>query len=338
MAQRSLPQAGDGVGDAGPFTSDEWAEYFQIVYTGDQEATQGPLIQYLNELVVSKAGLTITTGTGAGFVYGHFLVNDAALDIAVAQAAAGQERYDRVVMLENNTNLAYTLNLAPPAGVPRNSARIVILQGAEAGAAVLPDLITGVGGIYMVELARYLVDEAAVGTIDDRRAFCEFSHELPNRTREFFVQPVGGWNTNTASFIPIGYITQDIFGSVLSNGATCSARGHTIVPVDYVSGLTSTGVLRHVAGGVSNVMVQNEMHTTFCDEYWAEHYTIVGPQAVATAGNGNYSCLMELDAPVETEPGEFLHLCFTRFGSSGSDTLGNDMIFFGWLISYTADG
>ena len=160
MAQRSLPQAGTGVGDSGPYSSDEWAEYFQTVYTGDEQATQGPISRFLNELEVTEAALTVTTDTGAGFVYGHFLINDIALSITIVLAAVGQERYDRVVMVENNTNAVYNTNLALPAapyaaGIPRNSARIAILQGTEAAVAVLPPLLTG-PNYYMVELARYL--------------------------------------------------------------------------------------------------------------------------------------------------------------------------------------
>ena len=341
MAQRSFPQAGTGVGDSGPYSGDEVAEFYQAVFTGDQQAIQGPIRLFLNELEVTEAALAVTTATGAGFVYGRFLINDAAVVINIALAAAGQERYDRVVMVENNTNAVYNTNLALPAdyaaGVPRNSARIAILQGTEAGAAVLPPLLTG-PNYYMVELARYLVDDATVGTVDDRRAFCEFSHKVPNRTRQFFVQPVGGYNSYTSTFIPIDALTFWRLGVILDDGTWSGAWGHTIVPADYASGLTSTGVLLHIAGGVANIAALNGIDSGHCGENFRTHMSAT-PVAgiVATAGNDNYSCLLEVNAPSEIEAGEILSLRFLRYGDDGDDTLGEDIVFFGWIISYTAD-
>lgn len=335
MAQRSLPQAGSGVGDAGPYTSDEWAEYFQITYTGDQEATQGPLRRYLNELVVSRLGLTITTGTGAGFVYGHFLVNDAALDIVVALAAAGLERYDRVVMVQNDTAFAYNTNLALPAayaaGIPRNSARIAILQGAEAGAAVLPALITGAGGIYMVELARYLVTDAAVGSIDDRRDFCLFSSSRYLNTREVFVMPYISYNLSDATS-PLGCYNSR-YGLMMLNNKESHAVGVWIIPPNWdEEDITFTAVVDPDANG--NVYSRTGIYAGACSEDVDLGTNVPGFSAVAVTAGENNCIVPNVQSNVWADPGDIQTLVYVRNASNVLDTVEDTVAFRGWIVSY----
>lgn len=184
MAQTSLPQGGSGVGDAGPYSSDQWAEYLQIAYTGDQQATQGVLIRYLNELAVTNPiAVTIRIATGAGFVNGHLLINNTNSDINVNLCGVvGQTRWNRVVMVENNTNVLYSPgNLLFPAayvaGIVRNTAKLAILQGSCGTPGGLPALVQNANYWY-TELARFQVTSASPGAITDYRDYCEFSTEV----------------------------------------------------------------------------------------------------------------------------------------------------------------
>ena len=337
MAQRSLPQAGDGVGpDTGPYTSDEWAEFFQAVFTGDQEAVQGPLIRFLNELEVIKAGLTITTLNGAGFVYGHFLFVDPAIGINVALAAADQERYDRVVMVQNNTNAAYNTNLALPAayaaGVPRNSARIAILQGGEAGAAVLPDLLVG-PNYYMVELARCLVDDAAVGDIDDRREFCEFSHRTPHTTHSFFVPAVTGWDETALVVLetPNPIVTSCYGGLEMPDTHSSYATGIFIVPQDYVSDLSVKVVVATERTG--NVYCRFICSYAACGENCALHDDLLDYAAIGVTIQYN-NCIREL-ALTNENIGDIVRCHFTRNAIHALDTITGSIVILGYIVTYT---
>ena len=114
MAERSLPQAGDrgttpAYVDAGPYSGNQWATLFRILFTGDQQATQGVFKGVWNELApTNPAGRNISIATGAGMCNGHAYMNDtSAVTIGVN---AGAARNDTLVILENNTNacLLYT--------------------------------------------------------------------------------------------------------------------------------------------------------------------------------------------------------------------------------------
>jgi len=352
MAQRSLPQAGSGVGDSGPYSSDEWAELFQIVFTGDQEATQGVLYRYANELEVTHpAALTVRTATGAGFTYGHWLVNDANVDIAVTLCAAGKTRYDRVVMVENNTNAAYNTNLALPAayaaGVPRNSARIAILTGTEGTPGLLPGLLTG-PAYYMVELARYQVTDSAVGTITDYRDWCQLSTEvvpamIENRTRHFWVPALTGYNETGGANIELrgGGMAIDLPGPRLDipQNDYSAGAGRFIVPADYVSNMVATAVSCGGSGG-GNVYVNNLAYAAECSEIMSTHSCETGFSAVALELGGGmfnwYDCIKPLTiAGIGTS--DIVLLQLYRDGTNILDTYNSTLKLTGWIVTYTAD-
>jgi len=332
MAQRSLPQAGTGVGDSGPYSSDEWAEYFQTVFTGDQQATQGPIRHYLNELEVTEAALAVTTATGAGFVYGHFLINDAAVVINIALAAAGLERYDRVVMVQNNTNAVYNTNLAVPAdyaaGVPRNSARVAILQGIEAGAAVLPALLTG-PNYYMVELARYLVDDATVGSVEDYRDFCGLGASGPE-TQYLFVPAEAGFNVSLGATIPVTGHHGGVKVEMLANQWS-TAYGRFTTPGNYQSTAVVQAVFMTEAPG--NIYARNLAHIGTCGIAPA---TVIDSNAFAAEAAAFYVhvCVRSLNLSTLSQ-GDIIMLWFSRQGNNANDTLTNPVDFYGWLVSYT---
>lgn len=202
MTQSSRPQP-DRIdnyptSDAGPFSGDQWAELFQTLFTGDQQATQGPLIRYLNELAVTDNGTTqVQVDTGAGFINGHWLLNTAQETWTIPAGPAGG-RQDRVVMVENNSNTVVTQTLAGrPLLFPNNltdyngtasiepyTARLVIVRGDDVGN--LPALDQGTT-LYMVELYRYTIALAVMSLQTDYRTFCKYSSSLDYETIETVV-------------------------------------------------------------------------------------------------------------------------------------------------------
>jgi len=199
MTQTSRPAGTDSTtwpnSDAGPYNADQWSQIYQTLFTGDQHATQGPLIRYLNELIgtVNVVGppAEIRVDTGAAMVNGHWFESDATVDFTLV-APGANPRIDVVVIAVNNTavdfavsdggfNLDFPDNLADygaDADIEEYSCRLCIVQGAELGVPVAPGLDAN-NNHWMIPLYQYQINVAgAISGQTDRRDFCEFSTEV----------------------------------------------------------------------------------------------------------------------------------------------------------------
>ncbi len=341
MTQRSRPQAGHSntypvPSDPGPYSSDQWAELFQVLFTGDQEATQGPLIRYLNELIVTNTTPTFTVGTGAGFCYGHWFVNSALVTFNPSNAA----REDRVVLVENNTNTAYDTNLEFPtvltdydAGdVPAYSCRLAILTGTGPAA---PRALVNAGGINMVMLAHYdIAAGGAISGLTDERDFCEFSTQVEpdmivDRTRKFFVQCAGGYDQTS----PVELINRSMVGISVPDAVISMGYGQFIVPDDFVSGMTATLVVSPNASG--NIYSRNRCIYGQCGEVNSTHSASVGLAAVAIT-QFEWECIQEISL-ASAAINDIVGLEFQRDAVDALDTINDIVGFAGWIIEYTAD-
>ncbi len=199
MTQTSRPAGTDSTtwpnSDAGPYDADQWSQIYQTLFTGDQHATQGPLIRYLNELIctVNIVGppAEIRVDTGAGMVNGHWFESDAVVDFTLPPPTVNP-RIDVVVIAVNNTavdvaisdggfNLDFPDNLADygaDADIEEYSCRLCILQGVENAAPAVPGLDAN-NNHWMIPLYQYQINVAgAISGQTDRRDFCEFSTEV----------------------------------------------------------------------------------------------------------------------------------------------------------------
>lgn len=344
MAQTSLPQAGESVGDSGPYTADDWAKLLEVVFTGDQATTQGVLRHYLNELEVTNVGNIISINTGGGFCYGRWLNNDASIDITATACAGVETRWDRVVLVQNATAAAYNTNLllpaAYPAGVPRNSCRIAILRGTCGSPGVLPALLTG-PNYYMVELARYQVTGGTVGTITDYRDYCNFSTEIgagqiENRTRQFWVPALIGWNYDTTATISLGHTGSLVYGPyiTLPDDDDAVAEGRFFAPTDYASDMTVTTVLVSLAAG--NIYGQAGAEWGRCGQLISAGVTSTGLQVEAVLAGVTNNCVGELTIGGLTTESVVL-VNYRRKGANLLDTIGDAVFVFGFIVEYTAD-
>lgn len=335
MTQSSRPQA-DNVAtfptsDAGPYSADQWAELFQVLFTGDQEATQGPLANYLNELEPTTVAGDILVDSGAGFCYGHWLVNSASVTFSPTHAA----REDRVVLVENNTNLAYSTNLEFPtvlvdynntASIEPYSCRLAILTGTGPGA---PRPLVNAGGIHMVQIFHYDID--AGGTVTnptDDRDFCQFSSTIG--TRWFLVSVSSGIVYIAGTNIPRAAPQGVTFGAAVS-----ISQGHAsfVVPKDYKESMTVRAVITVAAGGSGDVRCQLSTYHAACGEVWNTHTDVTAWAAVTVTQNEN-ECICET-AITNVDVNDIVHMTFERDGNDGSDTAG-DVYFSGFLVTYEA--
>ena len=316
------------------------------MFTGDQAATQGVLRNYLNELEVTVVGNTISINTGAGFCYGHWLLNDASVNITALPCAGVETGWNRVVLVQNETAVAYNTNLMLPAayaaGVPRNSCRIAILRGTCGSPGVLPALLTG-PNYYMVEIGRYQVTGGSAGAITDYRDYCEFStllnaDAIENRTRTFFIPALSGYNNATDENIFVERV-QWTYGPYiwLPDGVSASAYGRGLVPEDYLSDLTVQAVvLSWTGGGGGNIYGEASIYWGGCGEQLASGtvYSLAAENISTSATT--YNCLGAV-ACSGIAKDDFLFPRYNRQAANASDTINNGVMFCGWLVSYTAD-
>ena len=190
MTQISRPQPehqNNGYLDSGPYSADQWAELYKILFTGDNAATRGPLKNVLNDLAVTNpSSSNIQVNTGWGICNGHLIKNDAAVTFTPPNPSTNP-RIDVVVMVQNNTAVARTAgvasgnNLVFPnsltdynglSSLPPYTCRLAILRGTEAGSPTAPTLDVDSATLFMVPLAQYQISTGGtVSALTDRRAY-----------------------------------------------------------------------------------------------------------------------------------------------------------------------
>lgn len=155
MTETSIPWAGTTVGDAGPYSDDEWSDVWRKLFSEDR-TLQGVVGHYANELAVTNpAGVTIRVATGAALVDGKLYETDAVVDNVVVAPGAGSNYY--TVVLRKSF-----------IGLNAQTVRVVLL-GPDAAA---PPAVTQVDGTtWEISLATVRITNVGVITVTDTRKF-----------------------------------------------------------------------------------------------------------------------------------------------------------------------
>lgn len=363
MTQVSRPQSGrlvDGYVDAGGYTANQWARVYSTLFTVD-ETTQG-VIKHLSDLEVTNPGAPsddISVASGAALVRGHWFVNEdqgnpaaaSAVDFIPTTPAAA--RIDRVVLVQNNTDLAYdgttdygSAVLEVPAdltdydgaaSVPAHTCRLAILTGVAGGAMrALTQDVSVTGDIWMIEIARYTISDAGViSGLTDYRSFIGGTG-----TRSVFVPAVAGWNTtDSASITPAGYNAGGSHSEVgirLPDAKDACAVGSWAFPEDFDGDLTiqAVGFAEGVASG-GNFYGANKLS-------WGLRGVAFYQEAFfpsADPDNDNWfdegaQALSNTPVPGDT----YVTLEYKRYGDTeaATDTSTNALWIKGWYLTYTA--
>ncbi len=334
--------------DAGPYSADQWAKIFQVVFTGDQQVSQGVLVRYLNELEVTEAAGTLTVDTGAGICNGRFLDNDKTVAITPPGAGIGT-RTDVVVMLTNNTALpvnagiasgnalAFPSDLTDYAGVefvPEYSTRLCVLRGT-LGAGVAPTLDVDPATLFMVPLLEYDISAAVVSNMVDVRAWCEFSSALPNYTRRFLVPAVAGVQTVLTTNI----VRENNRGLLFADNVFTTSVSGFLVPDDFVPGtaITVKSVWRTGSVASGNVYIASSCVYGQCAQFYAAYSDSLPLTATAIASSvGLNRCLQEITLS-NPKAGDIVSVGSQRDAVNPLDTLNDDFFLAGWLVEYVAN-
>lgn len=324
--------------DYGPYTSDQWARLYQVLFTNDQQATQGVLRSYADEFEVSGAGVNISVKPGAGLCNGHFLIGEGAPDwtVVMTPPTAGHTRCDYVVMLENNTAGVYAPGVATmecPGSVdyggiadqvPEYSCRLAVIKGAE-DAACPPGSLSQTTALWMTPLAS--VEWNVTQTIDTVTDLRHYLHEyqvdelIPavqgydnTLGANMYLTPSGGWNCT---------LDNDVY-----------IWGMYKVPPRFVRDLQIEAVVHRSAAG-GNWWLQNDASYGAVGQSYATHTATFAAQAVAVAGAAVHQEVAAMSL-TDAEIGDYVDLMFWRWGSNVGDTNAASMIFWGWKVTYTA--
>ena len=197
MTQASRPQSGravDGYVDSGGYTSAQWARVYSALFTLD-ESVEGVLLHLDGLVVTSPDADEIEVASGAAMVRGKVFLNEDQTDpsndssVLFAPSAPASDRVDRVVLVQNNTALAYDgtpdygsavlefptdlSDYQATPSIPAYSCRLAILTGVAGGA--MRDLVQDAaieGDVWMIELARYTISPVPeISGLADYRRF-----------------------------------------------------------------------------------------------------------------------------------------------------------------------
>ena len=212
MVEISRPWGGIALGDAGPYTDENWHEVWRsIMGSADNE---GVAPDELNELVVTGAVSPMSVDTGRAFVHGTWYETDAAVSVAIASPAVST-RVDLVVL--QKVWATQTVRVALHAGI----------EGAGAPALTQSDGVT-----WEIPLAQASITTGGAITLTDTRA--SMAGTVPRGAIMLFVAACPfGWSEYTTARgryvvgTPSGGTDEGIVGTVLSDLENRPAGQHT---------------------------------------------------------------------------------------------------------------
>lgn len=358
MAQLSFPwpdttDPGPQIGDGRPYTSAEWDQYFEAVFTAMGGATEGVLPRVWNELTVTTPGANqIDVDTGMGFVKGKFYPSNAVENLAPPSAGAGSARKDSVILRCDWTG-----------GVGEQyTVRVAIKQGDVTN---YPTMTQTDNTVWEIELYRYIInDSGAISDLTDKRVYCHFATEIieamlaaalsaklvtggdahdhedgegaalgpgaiTDRIRTFFIPVVAGYDETTGQILT----NFDFMGLELVDDHECWAYGWWQVPKDFVSGLTVTAVVIAYLNG--NIYSENRTRYGKCGELHNVHTANTGLAAEACVANEN-TCVATTSI-AGAEVGDIVRITYTRLAQSALDTIEDHAKVAGWIAQCTMD-
>lgn len=160
MAESSIFWTTNGTGDgATNYTQDDLTTVFMRLFSMNN-AAEGVIQSWENELEVSGTSTNVTIKTGAGMVYGLPYKNTSNVTVAIPTPSISP-RYDRIVLRANYT---------------AQTVRITRIAGSEGGSA--PSLTQSAGATWDVPLATAYITTGGVITVTDNRVFCRYGGGL----------------------------------------------------------------------------------------------------------------------------------------------------------------
>lgn len=312
MTEISLMWGGTVLGDAGPYTDDQFSDMVQHLITYSR-ATDGVLRSaktgFTGELEVSTpGGATARVPTGAALVDGKLYTNSANVDFTVSGASV---------------HWIIGLRKSWAAQTVRAFAR-----GNYASAALaLASLVQTDGVTWEIPLATVLTTAGGdVSSITDARAV------IGTKTYKFFVPAYAGWDMTLASAL----VRDGVLGLYMLFTSQSRADGNFIVPNNFIKNLSISPMVIVEYVGAGNAYLGRMYNSGADGELYNTHASGMAYTAVPVAAGDDLmnKIVWPLDTVASVAVGDIVNMYFERYGSHVSDTANSSIYFPGWVVSY----
>lgn len=235
MVEESRPWPGTVVGDAGPYTDDDWDDIWEALFgsgtTGSGREDKGVIRNFLNELEVTGVATPVQVDTGSALVHGKYYRNTTPVNVNVPIPTVAV-RIDMIVLRSNW--IAQTT-------------RIYRIAGVEGGGE--PALVQNDGVTWDIPLARLDVNLAGVITVTDRRVWLyQLMNNAPCARAYHDVNqaiPSGAWTP--LAFNQERFDNDAIHDLVANNSRlTCQTPGKYQITGQVRFALSGAGTVRNI--------------------------------------------------------------------------------------------
>ncbi len=191
---------GTGDGGAGGYTQSDWFDLLKRLLISDNEASQGVLVGYKNELAVTAGSGNVQVDTGAAMVDGIPYRNDGAGTVSIPTPGAGNSRIDRIVLR---------------ASWSAQTVRITRIAGTASGSPTAPALTQTANTTWDTPLAQVHITDGGVITVTDERVYCHFASRVAteNLADDAVTQPKIGASAVGTTELADDAVTQPKIGA-----------------------------------------------------------------------------------------------------------------------------
>lgn len=245
MAEESIPWPGTTVGDAGPYSDDDWDNVWEILFGSGISPynNRGVIRNWANELVGSNpAANTVRIATGAALVHGKWYRNTANVDVNVPTPAVNT-RIDRIVL--RSSWVAQTIRIT----------RLVGIEGGGAPALVQNDTVTWDVPLYQVSIT---VAGPGTITLTDERAF------VSNLVQRKMIQTIARADASSGSTNQTG---SGLSYVQMTTGKSCGFEFY--VPPDFIALRSAIMIFNSVGTGTVDIAIT--MKAGACGEVISTH-------------------------------------------------------------------
>jgi hypothetical protein len=269
----------------------------------------------------------IDVDTGASLIDGLYHENDASVAVPIpAATAVGDSRIDVIVVRKNYQQaVTYTPGGGAPT-VPFRTARITVIRGVEAVGPVAPALTqdTTRTTYWDIPIAQVQVDDA--GVLSD---FTDLREFVDAETKYVMINPPRSYNFTDGTW-PLESTAP---GLNMIDNKVCIIDCDWYVPSDFISNAIVYANVRPKASGNAYV----EMFWAFALDGVAYQNTSGGAGYVATAVVGGLTYennIISASAVTGLTANNIVTFEFSRDAVDVLDTVNNDVMFAGFLVTY----
>lgn len=331
MTEVSRPFPGTTIGDAGPYSSENWWDVWGAMANAGRDTSDtgkynvGVFYSISDKLEPSINGTFVDVEAGAALIDGLFYENDATVSVTIPAAAAGKSRIDYIVIRKNyQLAVDYTPKGAGPQ-VLRRTARISVIRGVADAAPVAPSLNQDATRTtyWDIPIAQVTVSDAGVlSALTDLREFVDAE------TKQILIPFIGGENFSDSTYLTYS----NTRGITMTDNKYVRAYSSCNVPQDFIKDFYVSAVTVNTFPSNHNLYGLIDVYYSTQGEQFGFHNDSTGYSAVpVTSVDICYILKTKLNS---ASIGDIVSVMFARDSTNILDTVNVDVHALGMLIEY----